>query len=83
MSDWGAEKITKTATAQDKLYKAQEPRMNILTRNKDLQKRRINSDRANQLIVENGYKPTDTNSRLLAHEATMKKIWGEVEKKIN
>lgn len=83
VSDWGAEKITKTATAQDKLYKAQEPRMNILTRNKDLQKRRINSDRANQLIVENGYKPTDTNSRLLAHEATMKKIWGEVEKKIN
>lgn len=83
ISDRWAEKITKTATAQDKLYKAQEPRMNSLTRNKDLEKKRVNSDRANQLIVENGYKPTDTSSRLLAHEATMRKLWSEVENRIN
>jgi hypothetical protein len=57
--------------------------MNTLTRNKDLQKRRVNSDRANQLIVENGYKPTDTSSRLTAHEATMRKIWDEVERRVN
>lgn len=57
--------------------------MNTLTRNKDLQKRRVNSDRANQLIVENGYKPTDTSSRLTAHEATMRNIWDEVERRIN
>lgn len=81
--EWGAKLITKTTTAQDKLFKAQEPRMNILTRSKDLEKRRLNSDRANQLIVENGYKPTDTSSRLTAHEATMKKKWKEIENKIN
>ena len=57
--------------------------MNILTRSKDLEKRRLNSDRANQLIVENGYKPTDTSSRLTAHEATMKKKWAEIENKVN
>ena len=83
LSERGAEKITNTATAQDKLYKAQEPRMNVLTRSKDLQKRRVNSDRANQLIVDNWYKPTDTSSRVTAHEATMRKIWKEVENKIN
>jgi hypothetical protein len=57
--------------------------MNTLTRNKDLEKRRANSDRANELIVENGYKPTDTSSRVLAHEATMRKVWQQVENAIN
>ena len=81
--EYWARKITGTTSAQDKLYKAQEPRMNILTRKKDLEKRRVNSDRANELIVEYWYKPTDTASRLTAHEATMKKIWNEVEKRVN
>ena len=83
ITDWGAEKITNTVSAQDKLYKAQEPRMNILTRKKDLEKRREHSDRANQLIVQNGYVPTNTAERLEAHENTMKNIWNQVEDKIN
>ena len=81
--EYWAKKVTWTSTAQDKLYKAQEPRMNTLTRNKDLEKRRANSERANELIVENGYKPTDTSSRVLAHEATMRKVWQQVENAIN
>jgi hypothetical protein len=40
ITDWGAEKITGTTSAQDKLYKAQEPRMNTLTSKKDLERRR-------------------------------------------
>jgi hypothetical protein len=53
LSEWGAEKLTKTSSAQDKLYKAQEPRMNVLSEKKNLEQKRANSDRANQLIVEN------------------------------
>ena len=83
MTDWGAQKITGTVSAQDKLYKAQEPRMNVLSNKKNLEKRRSNSDRANVLIVENGYMPTDTSERLQAHDATMKKIWSQIEQKIN
>lgn len=83
ITDWGAQKITGTASAQDKLYKAQEPRMNVLSNKKNLEKRRSNSDRANVLIVENGYMPTDTSERLQAHDATMKKIWSQIEQKIN
>lgn len=83
ITDWGAEKITGTVSAQDKLYKAQEPRMNTLTSKKDLERRRWNSDRANQLIVENGYTPTNTAERLEAHKATLDKIWNQVKSKIN
>lgn len=83
ITDWGAQKITNTVSAQDKLYKAQEPRMNVLSNKKNLEKRRSNSDRANVLIVENGYMPTDTSERLQAHDATMKKIWSQIEQKIN
>ena len=83
ITDWGAEKITNTVSAQDKLYKAQEPRMNVLSKKKDIEKRREHSDRANQLIVQNGYVPTNTAERLEAHENTMKNIWNQVEDKIN
>lgn len=83
ITDWWAEKITNTVSAQDKLYKAQEPRMNTLSKKKDLEKRREHSDRANQLIVQNGYIPTNTSERLEAHETTMKNIWKQVEDKIN
>jgi len=83
VSEWWAEKLTNTASPQDKLYKAQEPRMNTLTKEKDLEKRRANSDRSNELIIENWYMPTDTSSRLQAHDGTMRKIWSKVEEKIN
>ena len=83
LSEWGAEKLTNTVSAQDKLYKAQEPRMNVLSNKKDLTKRRANSDRANQLIVENWYKPTNTAERLDAHQKTLDKLWGQVMEKVN
>ena len=83
VTDWGAQKITGTVSAQDKLYKAQEPRMNTLTSKKDLSKRRANSDRANQLIVENGYVPTNTTERVEAHQATLNKLWNQVKEQVN
>ena len=83
LSEWGAEKLTKTSSAQDKLYKAQEPRMNVLSEKKNLEQRRANSDRANQLIVENWYKPTNTSERLQAHDATLKKLWNDVLTEVN
>jgi hypothetical protein len=57
--------------------------MNVLSKKKDIEKRREHSDRANQLIVQNGYIPTNTAERLEAHENTMKNIWNQVEDKIN
>ena len=83
LSEWWAEKLTKTSSAQDKLYKAQEPRMNVLSEKKNLEQRRANSDRANQLIVENWYKPTNTSERLQAHDATLKKLWNDVLTEVN
>lgn len=83
MTDWGAQKITGTVSAQDKLYKAQEPRMNVLSNKKNLENRRVNSDRANQLIIENGYVPTNTTERLNAHQATLNKLWGQVMDQVN
>ena len=82
-AEWGAKKITWTATAQDKLYKAQEPRMNILSEKKNLERKRANSDRANELILDNGYKPTNTAERLDAHQKTLNKLWGQVMDKVN
>lgn len=82
-AEWGAKKITWTATAQDKLYKAQEPRMNILSEKKNLERKRANSDRANELILDNGYKPTNTAERLEAHQKTLNKLWGQVMEKVN
>ena len=83
VTDYWAELITNTVSAQDKLYKAQEPRMNTLTSKKNLENRRANSDRANQLIVENGYLPTNTSERVEAHQATLNKLWNQVKSKIN
>lgn len=83
LSERWAKKITWTVSSQDKLYKAQEPRMNVLSEKKNLEKRRANSDRANELILENGYKPTNTSERLDAHQKTLNKLWGEVMDKVN
>ena len=83
VTDRWAEKITSTASAQDKLYKAQEPRMNVLSNKKNLERRRSNSDRANELIVQNGYKPTNTAERLEAHQNTLNKLWKQVKDQVN
>ena len=83
LSEWGAEKLTKTSSAQDKLYKAQEPRMNVLSNKKNLEKRRANSDRANELIIENWFIPKNTAERLDAHQKTLNKLWWQVMKQVN
>ena len=83
ITDWGAQKITGTVSAQDKLYKAQEPRMNVLSNKKNLERRRANSDRANELIVQNGYVPTNTSERLDAHQATLNKLWSQIKDQVN
>lgn len=85
--EWGIEtvatKLTKTATPQDKLFKAQEPRLNQLNKQVDYKKLRENSDIANQEIVKAWYKPVDTETRAAAHKATMDKIRKEeIESKI-
>lgn len=82
LSEIGAELITRTVKDQDKLYKAQEPRMNVLNKKKDLKSYREQSDLANMLIVEAGHKPTDTSTRLQAHKATMESKWKEIETKV-
>ena len=83
VTDWWAEKITNTVSAQDKLYKAQEPRMNVLSNKKNLEKRRANSDRANQLIIQNGYIPTNTAERVDAHQKTINTLWEQIKQQIN
>lgn len=82
ISEIGAELITRTVKDQDKLYKAQEPRMNVLNKKKDLKSYREQSDLANMLIVEAGHKPTDTTTRLQAHKSTMESKWTEIESKV-
>lgn len=78
-----ATKLTKTATPQDKLFKAQEPRLNQLNKQVDYKKLRENSDIANDEIVKAWYKPVDTETRAAAHKATMDKIRKEeIESKI-
>lgn len=83
LSERWAKKITKTASSQDKLYKAQEPRMNVLSEKKNMEMKRANSDRANELILDNWYKPTNTSERLDAHQKTLNKLWGQVMEKVN
>jgi hypothetical protein len=57
--------------------------MNILSEKKNLERKRVNSDRANELILDNGYKPTNTSERLEAHQKTLNKLWGQVMEKVD
>lgn len=77
-----AKAFTKTATPQDKLFKAQNPSLNVLNKNRDFKTVRQQSDLANQLVVDAGHIPVDTETRRIAHESTMKSKWAEVESKI-
>ena len=70
--------------AQDKLFKALNPSINTLTKNKDIGAMRNNADVANQAIVDAGFKPTDTQSRMEAQATTMKQLWdNEIQPKID
>lgn len=77
-----ARKLTQTSSAQDKLFKAQNPTLNVLNKNRNFKTVRAESDLANDLVVKAGHKPIDTETRRIAHEATMKSKWAEVESKI-
>lgn len=78
-TDAVARQLTNTSSAQDKLFKAQNPSINKLGRNVDLWAKRANSDLANKLIADGWYKPVDTSTRLDAHDATMKSKRANIE----
>lgn len=73
-----AQKITGTTSAQDKLFKAQNPSLNRLGRkDKSYEQKREKADRANELIVERGHIPTNVEERMYAHKETMDALWKE------
>ena len=73
--EWIANPIMWTSKPLDKLFKAQEPRLNQLNKSIDYKKLRENSDIANIEILKAWYKPVDTATRAEAHYNTMK-IYG-------
>lgn len=80
--NYGAEKIaeglTSTSSAQDKLFKAQNPSLNRLGRkDKSYEVKKEKANRANELIVERGYLPKNAEERMNAHRETMKALWDE------
>lgn len=78
-----AKRITKTSTPQGKLFKALNPTLNVLNKNRNFKTLRNEADTANDLIVQSWFKPIDTETRRIAHEATMTKKRAEVESKIS
>lgn len=80
--DAAAKFITKTSSAQGKLFKAQNPTLNVLNKNRNFKTIRAESDLANQLIADAGHTPIDTETRRIAHEATMTSKWAEIENAI-
>lgn len=77
-----AKVLTKTSSPHDKLFKAQNPSLNVLNKNRDFKAIRKQSDLANQLVVDALHIPVDTETRRIAHYATMKSKWGEIEARI-
>lgn len=85
--EWIAERVSGNKTAQDKLFQAQEPTLNRLSKERNTQQIRNKSDVANELIVKDIQKnwwelPTDTQSRVDAHERAMRNKWKEIEDKL-
>ena len=71
-----AEWITSTTAPQDKLFKALNPSVNVLSRKKgNYETIRKNADRANELIVEYGDTPTNSKDYYDSIVNTKKKIW--------
>lgn len=71
-----AEWITSTTAPQDKLFKALNPSINVLSRKKwNYDTIRKNADRANELIVEYGDAPTNSKDYYDSIVNTKKKIW--------
>ena len=79
-----AEKMVGAKSWQDKLFVAQEPSLNRLSKERNTKNIRNKADVANELIVKdiqkNGWElPTDTETRLNAHQRAMNNIWAEIE----
>lgn len=79
-----ATRMAWSKTAQDKLFQAQEPTLNRLSKERNTWQIKNKSDVANELIVKDIEKnwwslPTDTQTRVDAHERAMKNIWAEIE----
>lgn len=81
-TDYIAKKATQTVSDEDKLFKASSPRFNVLSRNKDIKSMKENSRIADEAVVNEWYKPTDTESRVQAHKNTMEAQWKRIEAKI-
>ena len=62
------------------LFKATSPSYNVLAKSKDIGKIKQQSRLADETVVESGFSPKTTTERVDAYKATMKKVWGEVEK---
>ena len=68
--------ITSTTAPQDKLFKALNPSINVLSRKKgNYDTMRQSADRANELIVEYGDTPTNSSEYYNSIVNTKKKIW--------
>lgn len=71
-----AEWITSTTAPQDKLFKALNPSVNVLSRKKgNYETIKQNSDRANELIIEYGRTPKNSAEYYDAIVNTKKDIW--------
>lgn len=77
-----AQKITGSATAEDKLFQAASPNINRLTRWVDYKNKRANMDLANKAIIEAWYTPKNTAERVVAHLETLNKRWKEFTDKV-
>lgn len=77
-----AQKITGSATAEDKLFQAANPNINRLTRWVDYKNKRANMDLANKAIIEAWYTPKNTAERVVAHLETLNKRWKEFTDKV-
>lgn len=73
-----ADTFTANSTPQDKLFKAVNPSHNILSNKKgNFQKKRSNSDRTNQLIIEYWHQPTNSAEYYANLIATKQQLWKE------
>ena len=66
--------------AQKKAFKSMNPTINKLSKDRNLWILKSKADRANEVILEKGYKPTDTSTRVDFHSKAMKETWDDVDK---
>lgn len=65
--------------AQDKAFRALSPTINKLAKDRNMGTLRAKSDRANEIIAEEGFVPTNRVDRAEFHGQAMKNVWGRVQ----